>query len=88
MSDSDILRLRIDASFQPVAAELRVYSAGFRRIRTVKWDAASITGHYDVSVPVSALGELGNGTYYYVLTLEGQSGADVRSGASQFIILR
>ena len=84
----DTLYLRLDTTFQPVSAVMKVYSASFRLIKVVNWDASGITGHYDVSVKVPAFGYLANGTYYYVLTLKDAAGKEARSRASEFIVIR
>lgn len=88
MKISDTLYLRLDTTFQPSSAIMKVYSASFRLIKIVKWDASGITGHYTVNVPLSSFGSPANGTYYYVLMLKDGTGKEIRSRVGDFIILR
>jgi hypothetical protein len=84
----DTLYLRLDTTFTPASAEMKIYTGSFRLINVVTWGAADITGHYDIKVPLEKTGNLANGMYFYVLTLKDAAGKEARSRASEFIVIR
>lgn len=88
MAGQNTLYMRLDITRQPQSIEMKIYTASFRLIKAKTWPSASITGHYDVDLPVKELGDLARGTYYYILTAGDGSGRQAKSKVSEFIILR
>ncbi len=87
----DKLYIRLDATHQPQSISMKIYTASFRLIKEKTWSAdsmASITWHYTVNIPAGELNNLGNGTYYYVLTAEDSAGMQVKSSTGVLIVLK
>jgi len=67
--------------------DLRLYTAAFRRIMTIKLSGSDTGGEKVETSNGSNFNTLANGSYYFILTAK-QSGKQVKSQAAVIIILK
>jgi hypothetical protein len=78
----------LNVSHTPQSIMMKIYTAAFRAIRTVEWTTGIKRGDNFLSVPMSKLGHISNGTYYYVIIAKDLEGRQAKSRAGELIILR
>jgi hypothetical protein len=88
LKTGDDLRLRFDATQNVKKVKLRIYSSGLRRVREKIWDGVYTAGRVDMQVAIKEFDKLANGTYYYVVIGENDSGQEAKSRPEAIIILK
>jgi hypothetical protein len=71
-----------------VSADLKIYTAAFRKIRYIRWESGFMAGDHAEPIPWRQIGNLANGTYYFVLTGEWADKTEVRGKTGSFILLK
>lgn len=84
----NILYVDINVSRAPVSIKMKIYTAAFRLIRSFEWTTGLTAGGNTLLIPAWKLGQVGNGTYYYIIIAGDAEGRQARSKAGEFIILR
>jgi hypothetical protein len=82
------LNLRFTITREAVKITLKIYTAGFRGIKQVDWYGNFPAGEVDRSVAPSNIGNLANGTYYYIIIAELKQGGTIKSKPDMLIILK
>jgi hypothetical protein len=80
--------VNLNISRTPQSVMMKIYTAAFRAIRNIEWTTGIKKGDNSLSVPVWKLGQIGNGTYYYVIIAKDLEGRQAKSRAGELIILR
>jgi len=80
--------VNLNISRTPQSVMMKIYTAAFRAIRNIEWTTGIKRGDNSLSVPVWKLGQIGNGTYYYVIIAKDMEEQTARSKAGEFIIIR
>jgi hypothetical protein len=82
------LNLRFTITREAVKITLKIYTAGLRGIKQVEWYGDFPAGEVDRSVAPGNIGNLANGTYYYIIIAELKQGGTIKSRPDMLVILR
>jgi hypothetical protein len=88
MEGQDMLYLSCNVSQTPQYIAIKFYTMAFRLVREIKWTTGIAAGDNTLQAAAREIGNLANGTYYYVIVSGNENNGEIKSRAGEFIVLR